>query len=305
MEDKYDKKISSIIYEYQPDLLIENIEKDSTILIEKDTKPIVPNLYINKISGKKYSKPGDIIDYTVILANKGNINFNKLVVLDNMPKELTYINQSIEVIVNTDALEYRLDYYLEIDDIENRLKIVINKIIYTGDIVIVNFNAEIDNNTSTEVLKNEIRLGYSYIDEDKSLEINPLDKEIADAYTLTYMEYASLTVTKCIDKYPSNIGDTMSYKLELINNGNLKAINVKIEEYVLEDMYYSKAEGEIQEPGKEKAKFEPQAILNDNNLLIITKIEVPQGRYIESSLGEFDFIPGKSVITIYGEYRGE
>lgn len=155
---------------------------------------------------KAYAKSGDILTYTMTLANTGNVTANNVVLVDAIPLGTSLIPNSVTGATGTPPT------------------LTLTSPIQPGGSSIVSFKVKVDGIPPVNPIPNTAVLYYDYTVDPS----NPNGKtETRRSNTVTtQISIATLTTVKSVDKHTAYIGDIITYKLAVKNTGNVPANNV-------------------------------------------------------------------------------
>lgn len=219
-------------YTYTVDPSFKNAASNSKIAQSEITEVYNANLaafggYVNKTVNKQYADRGEILTYTIVATNTGNVDAENVVLMDTIPKGTTYVENSITV-VNGD--NNPVDF-----DATSPSNVQINVPIAPVETIRITFQVQVDENTipSPNPMENIANLSYDY-------SVDPTQPnrsaELTSLPVLTLVDFANLTsegnFTKDVDLKFADVGDILTYTLTIINTGNTSANNVVITDLI-------------------------------------------------------------------------
>lgn len=181
-------------------------EVESTV-IEASAK-----LSILKTASQKQVIVGDIVKYTLVITNTGNLDADNVIITDSLAPELSYVNN-----------------------------LAINGIPITGDItlganigtikvntsVIVTFNVQVDSIPANIIINNTTTSVFDYRLPDGTIRSGDATSNIETIEVFN----ANAVMTKTTDKSIVNVGDTFTYTIMIQNTGNISILD-----YILKDI---------------------------------------------------------------------
>lgn len=165
------------------------------------------NLLAKKLANTDYFKPQDIITYTIILSNNGNVPINNIILEDDITSQ-NFIFDSLQT-SSLDNRETFISYDLTSDKINMHLDQLKEQ-----EIIIITYKTIIGNNVSK--IKTELRIECDELKniKEQSVELN--------------QGFASIDCVKKVSNEYTYLNTNLSYELSLINNGNVPAYNVEV-----------------------------------------------------------------------------
>ena len=176
----------------------------------KVTNMVTTNLaYVELLSHEEvdqsFTDIESILTYNVVLTNKGTTKTNSILFIDTIPESMTYLTGSLTQDGTT------------IIGSPNPPGIALQNI-DTNTTSTVSFKVRVDSIPPTNSFSNSATAIFDYV-------IDPINNLLASDsvntnITLTTIATSSLAVTKKADKTFVDIGDTITYTLSIVNNGN-------------------------------------------------------------------------------------
>lgn len=161
---------------------------------------------VNKLVDKFFGKPGEVLTYTLLVNNAGNVSANNVVLTDAIPAGTTLIPGSITGATGIPPV------------------LTITNPIPAGGNAAVTFQVKVNGIPLINPIQNFASLSYTYTVDPT----NPNGKTGTrkSNTVVTEISIASLTTTKAVDKHTAYLGDTITYQLAVVNTGNIPANNV-------------------------------------------------------------------------------
>ena len=161
---------------------------------------------VNKQVDKAFAKPGEILTYTLLLSNAGNVSANNVTIADAIPAGTTLVPASLTGAVGTFP------------------NLSLTSPIPAGGSATVTFKVKVTGIPAVNPIPNFASAAYDYT-------VNPAEPNGKTGTTrsntvTTQIAIATLTATKTVDKHTSYLGDTVTYQLAVKNTGNVPADNV-------------------------------------------------------------------------------
>ncbi|MEG1256581.1 hypothetical protein [Clostridium sp.] len=259
------KNIASVEYEYKPDTAL-NVTKIG-IKITTLTDPIIiaetstPVLAFQNICCTNVIGPGEILTYTIVGVNQGNVAQTNLVIVDELDDNVIYIEDSAKVEVNGVNYEVvpamhttghcEVVYVPAISPNKGMVTITLfpTDSLNQGDVVTVKLSVKVKSETQfsdiDNTISNKVYGTFSYTPLDGRDQVdNELSKE---EVVTTEISYANVTVTKSVVGIkPKQNGEAINYLITLENWGNVQATGVRITDLLPEEVHIGGNEGLIQ-----------------------------------------------------------
>lgn len=166
---------------------------------------------VNKIADKAFADVGDIITYTLMLMNAGNVSANNVIITDAVPAGTSFVPGSV-----TGAT-----------GVPPTLNIAA---IAPGDTATVTFKVKVDTVPVPNPIPNSATAAYSYTVDPANP--NGASRTAVSNETLTQVNTAVIATTKAADLAFAAPGDIITYTITLNNTGNTAANNVVLTDAV-------------------------------------------------------------------------
>ena len=161
---------------------------------------------VNKQVDKAYAKPGEILTYTLLLSNAGNVSAQNVTIADAIPAGTTLVPGSLTGAVGTFP------------------NLSLASPIPAGGSATVTFQVKVDGIPAVNPIPNFASAAYDYTVD--PAQPNGKTSTVRSNTVATQIAIATLTATKTVDKHTSYLGDTVTYQLAVQNTGNVPANNV-------------------------------------------------------------------------------
>lgn len=168
---------------------------------------------VNKMTNLAFAKPGDIITYTLMLNNAGNVAANNVVLTDAIPAGTTFVNGSVTGATGTPPT------------------LTLASPIAAGGNATVTFQVQVGVTIPTpNPLQNNASVAYTYT-------VDPANPNGAtgarNSNTVsTQVNGAIIATAKSADLSYAAPGDVITYTLNLTNSGNADANNVVLTDVI-------------------------------------------------------------------------
>jgi uncharacterized repeat protein (TIGR01451 family) len=187
------------------------------ISITKDqySNLVTTNVVLGKINAvKTVDKPiatiGDTLTYTVTLTNVGNVIDSDVFFQDTPSTGATFKTGTVKINgVSNPSFDPTVGF--SIPDIA------------IGDVVIVEFTANVVSVPPTNAVTNQAVITFKYVVDPKQAPYS--DTTYSNTVT-TNIALGNLSVTKAVNKQYATIGEKLTYTVTLVNTGNINATNV-------------------------------------------------------------------------------
>lgn len=184
--------------------------QDSTVVdsnvvatdVRQSTIAITPQKSVDKV----YAGINDVITYTVELENTGNVTLNDVLFTDPIPAGTVYAN-NLSVSTTFTGTDPQTGITISTMD--------------PGDIVTISWDIQVDGDIPSS--NPIINIGTISLLGEEDLNTNS---------TSTQVNNAVLDSTKSVDKIFVEVGDTLTYSIDITNDGNVNANNVVITDAV-------------------------------------------------------------------------
>ncbi|UOY92232.1 cell surface protein [Ectobacillus sp. JY-23] len=166
---------------------------------------------INKTVNRSFADIGDVLTYTLLFTNSGNVPANNVILTDATPAGTTFVPNSVFV----DGVQQF--------GVNPANGINIGSVLNNGTKT-VRFQVTVQ---STGVATNSGSATYQYtVDPNQP----PLSKNATSNTVSTQVNNANITVTKATDRAFATLGDVITYTLNVTNSGNTAANNVVLQD---------------------------------------------------------------------------
>ena len=161
---------------------------------------------VNKQVDKAFAKPGEILTYTLLLHNAGNVSAENVTLADVIPAGTTLVPGSLTGAVGTFP------------------NLTLTSPIAAGGSATVTFQVKVNGIPTVNPIPNFASAAYDYT-------VDPAQPKgktgtVRSNTVTTQVSIATLTAAKTVDKHTAYLGDTVTYQLAVQNTGNVPADNV-------------------------------------------------------------------------------
>ncbi len=175
---------------------------------ETEVALVLGELSMVKTVDKAYATIGDVLTYTVVLRNIGNILLSNIEFEDIIPTGATFVTGSVTVnSVSQPTYNPNVGFSL-------------GTMLIAGTIT-VTFQATVTSLPSPNTLNNQATSTFNY------LVIVPITGSSSSNIVTTTVNVTNLNITKSADVSAVKPGDTIVYTIEVENTGNVIASNVQ------------------------------------------------------------------------------
>ncbi|MGL4848101.1 MAG: DUF7507 domain-containing protein, partial [Clostridium sp.] len=186
-----------------------------------------PQNGIVKTVDKAFADTNEIVTYTIVLKNSGNVAVNSVVLNDTIPTDTTFVTGSVTVngASSTDAPNTGINVGS----------------INSGGTATISFKVKVNTIPNPNPIPNDAVVNYMFT-------VNPVTNETAPSGSLsntvtTQVNTASITnndgsLTKSVDKAFADINDIVTYTITVKNSGNVAATNVIVKDTIPTDTTY-------------------------------------------------------------------
>lgn len=235
---------SSIDYEYKIDPTgsssSKSLESNETI-----TDLVIGSLGMVKSVNKNYATVGDILTYTVILTNNGNILLSDVVFNDIIPTGATFVNGSVTV-NGTSQPSYNPNTGFNLGAM-----LILSSITVT-------FQVEVTSLPSPNTISNQATTTFNY------LVILPIQGSANSNIVVTTINVSILTIVKSANVETVTSGDTLTYTTVITNTGNIAAENIEFSDPL--DSQLTFVDGSVTINGTSQPSYDPNTGFNLGNL---------------------------------------
>lgn len=190
------------------------------------TRPVITDVFtadltsagnFTKTVDKEYADIGDVLTYTIIMINTGNVSANNVFIRDILPSRTTFINGSI-----VSALNYT----------GNNLQsgITLTESIVAGGSVTINYQVRVVSIPTENPIENTANVQYTYTVDPR----NPDGASDTGVSTIAITEVNNANLisegnfVKGVSSEYTFVGDILNYTFIIRNTGNVSANNVQI-----------------------------------------------------------------------------
>ncbi|MDD4187743.1 MAG: DUF11 domain-containing protein [Bacilli bacterium] len=215
---------------------------------------VLGELTMIKSVDKLYATIGEILTYTVIINNIGNILVSNVVFTDILPAEATFVTGSVTV-NDTPEVSYHIETGFDLGAM------------IIGSTNTVTFKAEVTTLPNPNTIINKAETTFNY------LVIVPIGGNSESNTVTTTINVSDLNIIKSADVLAVIPGDTITYTIEIENIGNVIASNILLTDSIDSNTTFV-AESVIVD-GTPEPTFNPDngfAIpdINSNDIIFVT-----------------------------------
>lgn len=174
---------------------------------ETEVDLVLGELRMTKTVDKEYATIGDILNYTVVLENIGNILLTNIEFTDILPSEATFVSESVSV-DGTPQPSYDPNSGFDL-----------GSMLIAGDVT-VTYQATVTSLPTPNIITNQAESTFNY------LVIVPITGESSSNSVTTTINVTELNILKSADVTAAKSGDTITYTIVIENTGNVDATNV-------------------------------------------------------------------------------
>lgn len=173
---------------------------------------------LNKSVDKAFANLGDILTYSILVNNFGNVSANNITLNDVLPSGTTFVAGSLTGATGT---------------LPN---IALIAPLAASASTLVTFQAKVTSLPVSNPITNVATAKYTFTVDPAQLNGVSANATSNDASTMIH--HASLSITKSADKTISFLGDTIKYQLAITNTGNAFANNVVVSDLIVSGTNY-------------------------------------------------------------------
>lgn len=200
-------------YEIEEGRNINNVINSNDVFTKINTAYIsAENNSFLKLADKAYVKVGEIVNYTLRIRNMGNVEARNLIVKDEVPLGMSFINGSI----------YVNGFHRENNSI---LFGVLIERLAPDETVIVSYSMVVKNLSNNNILINSATLEYEYLVDIANSKIKKVINSNPCEITVNDIDFTGENIRTIVDKNYAEIGDEVTYTTRIINKGNLSGKN--------------------------------------------------------------------------------
>lgn len=194
---------------------------------------------LTKAVDKTYATVGDVLTYTSVITNNGNINLTNTNFIDNIPSITTFNTGSV-YINGTNEPDYDPTLGFSLGTVA------------PGSPVTVVFEVTVESVPSSGYVTNASNVSYQY-------QINPNLPPVSDNLTsnavTTYVNMGNLTITKAADRSIVRLTDVITYSFVITNTGNTTLKNLSFEDTIQAESSFNT--GTVYINGKNQPNLDP------------------------------------------------
>ncbi|WP_430485617.1 DUF7507 domain-containing protein [Clostridium sp. B9] len=189
---------------------------DPPVSESKDTNTVStqvndPLIQVSKSVDKNFIETNEIIEYTIDITNNGDVDASNIVIRDQFPSGLSYnvvdINSNVSFSGNPST------------------QVNIVNSVLPGESIFIKYRVLVDSLPLVNPISNIANIDFEYIVDPSS------PPRVATEVTntvFTQVNTAALNSTKSVDKFLVNIGDTITYTIDITNTGDVDGQNIEI-----------------------------------------------------------------------------
>ena len=212
---------------------------------ETEVDLVIGELSMTKTVDKQYTTIGDVLTYTIVLQNSGNILLSNIVFTDVIPSGATFITSSVTV-NGTSQPTYNPNTGFNLGSM------------LIGATITVTFQATVTSLPTPNTINNKASTTFNY------LVIIPITGSSESNTVTTTINVTNLEVTKSSDISAAKSGDTITYTIEIENTGNVIATNVIFNDVV--DSNTTFVAGSVTVNGTSQPTYNPNTGFNLPNI---------------------------------------
>ncbi|SHH95345.1 conserved repeat domain-containing protein [Clostridium collagenovorans DSM 3089] len=167
-----------------------------------------------KTVDKDIAKIGDVLNFTVLLTNHGNVDAKGITFLDELDSNISFDNGSV-IINDEPKTNLNPNTGFPLSDISSNL-----------GTTVVKFSATVISRPSDNIVENSATVDYNYLKGTEVVYVTDLKSNT----TTTYIAAGELTLTKLVDKIYATVGDSLNYTINILNTGSVNATNLNFKD---------------------------------------------------------------------------
>lgn len=169
------------------------------------------NVQIDKQVDKTYAGVNDVLTYTFLLKNTGNVAANNVVINDVLVNGITFVPGSLIGAIGTPNA------------------MTLNSPLAAGDSTTVSFQVQVNGSIpSPNPILDKATVNYTFTVDPNNPDAVTKSQESNEVQTL--IQEAKLNIQKAVDKAFADVNDVITYTLTLQNIGNTAANNIVIQD---------------------------------------------------------------------------
>ena len=199
---------------------------------------------------KTYATVEEILTYTSVITNNGNIDITDTNFIDILPHNITFVTGSVKI-GSTIYQDYdpNVGFLLET--------------ITPGSSVSITFDARVDSVPSPGYVTNASTINYKYnIDPNAQL----ISANVKSNTVTTYINLGDLTVTKSANRSIVRLSNIIAYNFVISNTGNTILKNVSFKDIIQSESEFNI--GSVQVNGVSKIEYDPNIGFSLDDILV-------------------------------------
>ena len=226
---------SNINYEYKINPSEDPLTSSKTSNVT-ETSLVIGNLNMLKSVDKSYATIGDILNYTVVITNSGNVLATNINFSDILPSNLTFVEGSVTIdSVSKPTFNPNTGFALS------------NLIILQS--TTVKFQAEVTSLPNPNTVTNSASTTFEY------LVIIPIQGSSNSNNVTTTINVNNLTIVKSANVSEVTFGDTLTYTTVITNIGNIDAVDIEFQDVVPDELTF--VTGSVSVEGVSEPTYDP------------------------------------------------
>lgn len=198
---------ASVVYNYTSNPDNPNGATGRGITNTTETKVVETGLSISKSENINYAVVGNVVTYTLIVKNTGNVDYTNVMISDNLASQLTFIPGSVKI--NESSSDGNIEGGIDIGTLIPNQEVTIT------------FEARVNAVPPSGIIENTANTRYRYTVGDT---IKTLTKS---SNTVSLNIYnPQIQVSKSSSEQSVLVGDTFKYTIRVSNIGNIEISNV-------------------------------------------------------------------------------
>ncbi|MGL4772242.1 MAG: DUF7507 domain-containing protein, partial [Clostridium sp.] len=272
--------IANLTFSYKVD------PSGADIAVQVNTNPATTqinlgSLALTKSADKMYATMGDVLTYTVVVNNNGNVRADNIIFTDALQADIAFNAGS--VIVNGKSEP----------DFNPSLGFSLGNIEVLSQTTVI-FTVTVKQNTTADSVLNNASTAFSY-------KIDPngqyYSKSVQSNTVSTIIVRPGLTATKVVNKAYATLQDVLNYSIQVKNSGNRKISKLSFKDFLSNGATF--LSGSLKIDGVEYSSFDPIAGFNLPNDLIPGQDVMVEFQATVTS------VPTPPQVTNYAAVNGE